>query len=601
MIRYKISNNKQIIPKLIKICVSFLLCLTMLSGNVVYATTGAETASKSSSTSESIYDRYSYKNSLISRGFPEDYAEKLAELKLAHPTWSFEPLLISEMNSAYTFDYIINKETLDPATNLVFPSEEYSAFFDTEAGRDYDSGWYSASDDAVRYFMDPRNFLNEQDIFQFEDVSYYDRNYSGGVSGVLDGTFMQSLTLENGMLLRDYLLSIGKELAVSPVHIAARMRQEQGVENTSGMISGECGDLLYYFYTNGIQYTSDGKYVNTPSDGYTRDELLSYNGYYNFFNMGASGTGLFTIYLNAMKRAATGTPEMADEWGGPSWNKMYKSVYGGAYSLKTKYIDDYQNTMYLQKFNVDPRSSRNFWGQYMQNVGAALSEGRSTYLSYKEAGILESEFTFLIPVYSGMPTSCPDPSNGNSLYSSNNGNVSYLTRSDFPYGQNRENSETRGVYSVSTDPTVRIQGWSVHTYGTEYYEISIDGGEFERINSYPRADVREKYGDIYPLSYDVNGYLYDLDTSKLSRGTHSIVIRAKNVYGSYYQVGYLELDVLRLVGDIDLDGSVTMTDFTLLLRYLSGYDVEISGNADLNLDGKINNRDLMELLYILRG
>lgn len=73
------------------------------------------------------------------------------------------------------------------------------------------------------------------------------------------------------------------------------------------------------------------------------------------------------------------------------------------------------------------------------------------------------------------------------------------------------------------------------------------------------------------------------------------------MYGSYYQVGYLELDVLRLVGDIDLDGSVTMTDFTLLLRYLSGYDVEISGNADLNLDGKINNRDLMELLYILRG
>ena len=140
----------------------------------------------------------------------------------------------------------------------VFPSEEYSAFFDTEAGRDYDSGWYSASDDAVRYFMDPRNFLNEQDIFQFEDVSYYDRNYSGGVSGVLDGTFMQSLTLENGMLLRDYLLSIGKELAVSPVHIAARMRQEQGVENTSGMISGECGDLLYYFYN--IQAT-----VNTST------------------------------------------------------------------------------------------------------------------------------------------------------------------------------------------------------------------------------------------------------------------------------------------------------------------------------------------------
>ncbi len=241
------------------------------------------------------YERESYYRELTDKGFPADYADKLTELKLAHPTWHFEPLMISGLEPKYTFDYIIKKETENPETNLVYPSEEYADFFDRAGGPIYDSGWYSASDDAVRYFIDPRNFLNERDIFQFEDLSYYDRDYGTGVDGVLDGTFMEDMTLENGMSTSEYILKVGKELSVSPVHIAARMRQEQGVENTSGMISGECGDLLYYFYRNGTYKTEDGVLVNTPSSGHTKNELLSYNGYYNFFNMGATGTGIFSI------------------------------------------------------------------------------------------------------------------------------------------------------------------------------------------------------------------------------------------------------------------------------------------------------------------
>lgn len=597
MIRYKIlnSNNQK---KILISVISLLLSAAFVIPAYAYESTpyvqGKET--------QLIYERESYRRELLDRGFPADYADKLAELMLAHPTWTFEPLFISEMDPRYSFDYIIRRETEDPETNLVFPSSEYSDFFAEESTPSYDSGWYPASEAAVRYFTDPRNFLNERDIFQFEDVSYYDRDYRGGVEGVLRGTFMEKLMLENGTELADYLLEIGRELSVSPVHIASRMRQEQGVENTSGMISGECGDLLLYFYNNGIQYTSDGKLVNTPTSGYSSDELTAYNGYYNFFNMGATGTGLFSIYLNAMKRAAAGTPEMSAKWGGASWNAMYKSVYGGVYSLKEKYVDDYQNTMYLQKFNVDPRSSRNFWGQYMQNIGAALTEGRSTYNSYRDAGILESEFVFLIPVYSGMPSSpCPDPSRGNSPYSSGDGYISYHTRSDQPYGQNRENAETRLSVDTAVTGELRIQGWSVHTYGTQYYELSVDGGAFERIKSYPRADVREKWGEKYPLSYDVNGYLAYLDTASLSRGRHTAVVRARTVYGSYYEAAYIEFETGGVRGDLDADGTLTMSDLTLLLRYLSGYEVQLHGDADLNADGKINNRDLIMLVRMLGG
>ena len=546
------------------------------------------------------YDRESYYGELIAKGFPADYAEPLSRLMTAHPNWSFEPLLVSELDGAYTFDYILKKETENPSTNLVYPSSEYSAFQDKQSGAVYDSGWYSANDAAVAYFIDPRNFLNEQDIFQFEDVRYYERDYDAGVESILSGTFMNGLNLENGKSVAENILSIGAALSVSPVHIAARIRQEQGAGGESGMISGRCGELLAYFYKNKVQ-SEGGVYVNTPSSGYSSAELRAYNGYYNFFNVGASGDGAFYIYLNAMKRAKKGTPEMAAEWGnGGAWNNMYKSIYGGAYSLKKSFVDDYQNTLYLQKFNIDPRSSRNFWGQYMQNVGAALSEGRAAYKSYKEAGILEEEFVFSIPVYSHMPErASADPSRGGSKYSPSKTPYTYVTHTDYPEMKTTENGETRAVGAYSAGEKIRVQGYSVHSYGTEHYEMSIDGGAFERISGYPRADVRDMYAAEYPESYDVNAYISYINADELSAGEHSIVIRAKTKAGSYYQAARFDITVTGARHDLDGDGKLSSADVTHLIRYLAGYGVTLHADGDINGDGRINNRDLIELIRIV--
>ncbi len=543
------------------------------------------------------YDREEYFRELTDKGFSADYAAALSELMLAHPTWSFEPLLISELNSKYTFDYILKRQTLDPSTNLVYPSKEYSAFWDKSSGAVYDSGWYSANDAAVAYFLDPRNFLNETDIFQFEDVRYYERDYGAGVDGVLSGTFMDGMYLENSMTVRDYILQVGQALSVSPVHIAARLRQEQGTLGEGGTISGRVGELLSYFYQNKIKY-ENGVYVNTPSSGYSASSLLSYNGYYNFFNVGASGDGVFYIYLNAMKRAYKGTPEMSQKWGNNgAWDSMYKSIYGGVYSLKKNYVDDFQNTLYLQKFNIDPRSSRNFWGQYMQNVGAALSEGRSAYKSYKAAGVLESEFTFLIPVFENMQASpAQDPSAGASRYSPSSQPYTYLTHMDYPAKGTVKNGETRISTDVRIGSEIRIQGYSVHTYGTQYYEISVDGGAFEKISSYPRADVREKYAEQYPQSYDVNAYLHYIDSDKLEPGVHSIVVRAKTNTGSYYQAASISVNVYGQRYDMNGDGVLDLHDVAHLMRYIYGYDVELYYNGDVDGDGAVNNVDVIELL-----
>lgn len=547
------------------------------------------------------YDREYYVEYYISKGFPSDYAQRLAELKLAHPAWSFEPLFISELNSTYTFSYIVERQTKDPQTNLVYSSEKYSAFFDKSLGASFDSGWYSASDDAVRYFLDVRNFLNERDIFQFEDLKYYQRDYRDGVSGVLFGTFMENMLLGGGVSLDDYILNIGKTLGVSPVHIAARMRQEQGVLGNSAIISGKCGDTLYSYYKSGIYRLEDGTLVAAPSGGHTKDELLSYNGYYNYFNLGASGTGLFDIYLGAMKRAKTGTKEMESVWGGASWDTPEKSIYGGVYYLKKTYIDDYQNTLYLQKFNIDPRSSRNFWGQYMQNVAAALSEGRKAYESYLQCKALESEFVFSIPVFEGMPDKISkDPSGGYSDYSSSDKMIKYHIRSDFPSGMNTTGKEVRTEMTVSVGDTVKLQGYSVHTRGGAHYEVSIDGGAFEKILSYARADVIEKYGQSFPLSKEVNGYLHHIDTRKLGSGKHTVCIRAKTLYGSYYEVAYITLNIeedkVFVEHDINGDGVLDIYDLIALIDYMRAKNTEIFCSPDINGDGKVNNRDIISLI-----
>lgn len=339
---------------------------------------------------------------LLEAGFPPSYAHKLSALRNDYPAWRFVPLNISAMSSGYTFTYVLTKETEDPETNLVSPSAAYSKYRDNSLGAIYDGGWYSASDEAVRYFLDPRNFLDDERIFMFEDISAAMQITEAEqiCASILKGTFMEKLTLSNGKSVARYLAEIGAELGISAPFLAARIRLEQGVGG-SPLSGGSCGTMLAQYYKNGVQRDERGL-VSAPSSGYTESELKSYDGLYNFFNIGASGTGLFNIYLGGMNTARKGTAEKAGEWDGASWNTDWKGIYGGALCLKNKYIDDYQNTLYLQKFNVDPRSRRNFWGQYMQNVMGAYTESGSVSAAYSAAGIKHGAFTFLIPVYSGM-------------------------------------------------------------------------------------------------------------------------------------------------------------------------------------------------------
>ncbi len=286
--------------------------------------------------------------------FPASYRPYIQALIAAHPNWTFVP-----MNTNLSWNTVIQQEMV-PARNLVpLDSMESWKMSNQILSAPY---WVQASEAIVRYYMDPRNFLNEDSVFQFEMLSFNSACHTeAGVKAILKNTFMENRTLENGLSYSQNFMQIGKTLNVSPYHLASRVRQEQGVDGSSPLISG----------------TYPG-----------------YEGYYNFYNIQASGTTYEEIIRNGLQEAKNA-----------GWTTRYAALYGGSQKVCNNYIKVGQNTLYLQKFDVDGSDGNLYWHQYMQNLLAADNEGKSVRRGYANMGVLNNPFLFRVPVYNNMTAS----------------------------------------------------------------------------------------------------------------------------------------------------------------------------------------------------
>ncbi len=289
--------------------------------------------------------------------FPGDYQSALSELKSAHPDWTFVP-----MRTGLDFDTSVSKEMGD--RSLIQNTTSNASKGWVGAACPTESGWYYATKPAVAHYMDPRNFLTETYIFQFEQLTFNASYHTeSAVQNFLNGTFMKGKLPDDGQG-RTYaraFFEIGKGRKLSPIHLASRVYQEQG-QGTSGLISG----------------TYPG-----------------YEGYYNFFNVGVNGSSTAEKIVKGLTYAKN-----------QGWNTRYKSLEGGAATIGNNYILKYQDTIYLEKFNVDKNSPYGVYNhQYMQNIQAPASESSSTKKMYANAGSLNSGFVFKIPVYDNMPGS----------------------------------------------------------------------------------------------------------------------------------------------------------------------------------------------------
>ena len=315
-----------------------------------------------------------YANSLRAKGFPESYIESLTKMHAIHPKWNFE---VSEtgvsLTDAVNGEYNPIYKNLMSTSNTTLLSTDPGAY-NNGYYTAFEPGWYAPSKDTLKYYLDPRNFLDDNSIFMFEQLSFNNSVTESDIQNMLNNSFMSGSFNYNGsnMTYARAFLEVGRETNVNPVHLAARVLQEQG-------------------YSGSLTSEMDG------GNGQT---------YYNYFNFNAYGSTTSEIVNNALSYAKSN-----------GWNNPYAAIKGGAEGISDGYINNNQDTLYYEKFNIVGESR--YWHQYMANIMAPYTESMSAYRSYFKSGLVDNSYTFKIPVYTdmGKATVIPTKSNNNNLSS----------------------------------------------------------------------------------------------------------------------------------------------------------------------------------------
>lgn len=421
--------------------------------------------------------------------------DRIKQLKSQYPNWNFK-ILYTGLDWA---DVIANEFSGHGSSpkNLIYKSYTGEWICPICGEKGYDNGsWRCSSEQAIKYMMDPRNSINASDIFQFESLG----NISSDINvlkTITNGTFLSGH--EQG------IINIANNNNVNPYYIAARLIQEQG--STGSVVTAG----------NGYQ----GEYV----------------GYYNAFNIAASGNTTAEILKNALAYAKT-----------KGWTSLDASIEGGISFLAKEYIQKGQDTLYLQKFDVVATDGL-YSHQYMQNITAAQSEGTKLKDAYTNSNLLSSSHTFVIPVYENMPKDvCSRP----------NDNGTSTTNIDFVKVNVDESLRMRNTPNGST--TV---GW-------------LYKGEI--VTRLEKATSK------------VNGTYWD--KVKKSDGTIGYAARETYENETSYKLYLVPVSILK--GDVNRDGKITSSDYVLIKNHIMGTNLlseDAKVYADYNGDGKITSSD----------
>jgi beta-N-acetylglucosaminidase len=530
---------------------------------------------------------------LDEQGFPESYKDGLRQLHAQYPNWVFKA-----MHTGYDWDYAVSQEdyiTASTAKSLVENSMP-SSWKSTEPGAyNWETGtwifkdagrWVCASTEIVEYYMDPRNFLDSTNIFQFMTQGFDSSTQTvAGVQTLLDGTFMENpVTDTDGKTLNyaEVIYELGRVNNVNPYVLATMIITEQS-RTGSDMVSGTCSYCP---------------------------------GYFNFFNVNASGSTAELVLRNGLNYAKS-----------QGWSTRYKAIIEGASFYASDYVNDGQTTLYLKRFNV--QGSNPFWHQYMTSIYGAAVEGANLSSVYS-GDIRNTALSFYIPVYENMPeTACPQPtgdgSPDNRLASlsvdgySLTPSFSVNTASYDLVVPSHVNSVTINASAVNSSATISGTG-SITLTGTLTTCVVRITSQDGRAREYTINIAREYDADIFTNNYSVNATYISgipLNTSKttfenslVANGSATVVTSSgaskdtetlctgDKVYvydtsGSIY--GTFDI-VIR--GDVSGDGKINTADMILVRNHVIGASSLIGCHtyaADSNKDGKINTADMITI------
>lgn len=500
-------------------------------------------------------------NSFKELGFPESYAINLAKLKISHPNWNFVPY---EVNA--TFDEVIDGESKYIDTNLIdsantsLRSTEDGSYINGEWKTFSGGKWYAASKQTIKYYVDPRNFLNDGHIFMFEKLNY-DANTQTeeAIISLLTGTFMAGNTFyydENNEVKE---VSYAKAFAdsasqndVSAIHLVSRVIQEQGV-NGSSLSSGDNAE---------------------------------FPGFYNYFNIHANGGTTAEVIHNGLAYAKK-----------KNWNSPYSSIIGGG-NLLNSYIKNGQNTLYLQKF--DFVGSTYYTNQYMQNIRAPYTESYSAYKTYVKNNLLDSLFTFSIPVFKeNMPVN----TSLNSEYNEDT-TLSMLNVTNC----NLMPSFTSSAYNYSCSLGSEITKVTVNATATTAENLVEGTGEIELTDTVTNIEVtvtsksgaKGIYKIVVTKTEDVK-LSPDEILSKLQINNNSGYLSGFDLGSeAYYLSDLIKANYPTSISAVSKDGKLS-TGMTLKVTNNGEADYTIVIYGDNNGDGEIDIIDLLKVQKNLLG
>ena len=559
------------------------------------------------------------KNEFIAAGFTEEYEsywDELAALKKNHPNWTFIAI-----DTQLNFNTVVKEEatgskslyqSTSSASQGYLSTEGLHYNWETDTFKVYDgSTWYAANSQTVAYYIDPRNFLSDMYIFQFETLAYVPELHTlEGVKTILEGAYIAQFA--------DYFMEAAITHKINPLYLASLSLQEVG-SNKSTAISGET-------------FTYEGK---------------TYSGVYNFYNIGAT-SGSNPVYRGLVYASKSGD---GITYGRP-WNNEQKAIIGGAEFITSGYMQYGQNTSYFKKWNVVANYQKslglkyynNYTHQYMTNVRAPSSEAVSTYRSLAELNKLDEAYIFYIPVYKDMPeeTTLPNTGNPNNRLKSisvNDKVIDGFEVSQFEYKVYVEHDVeqiTLAAQKINNNAQVSGTGVKELVVGENNLEIKVkaQNGNYQSYNIVvvraeaptsevpfpPVEDILKEAEITYNETYISNLTFTDKPAdfaNKIYAVNPNVKVEIKD--GEQEKItGYLttgntvtitsgdEIKTYSIVlyGDVSGDGQYNVLDLLKIQKHilksslLNGAYLEA---ADVNKDDKINVQDLLRIQKTILG
>lgn len=538
-----------------------------------------------------------FEENLTAQGFPESYKVLLRKLHANHPDWVF---LSDKLNVSWA-DAL--KAESKVGTSLVHSSLDDSYKYMGKNAYNWSqkayvpkdgADWVTAEPSVVAYYLEPRNFLNEEYIYLFLNQAYDERfQTKEGLNKILKGTFMEGSFPEDSYdTYADVLMDASKKAGISPYVLAATIIQEQGADGSGKSISG----------------TQKG-----------------YEGIYNYVNYGSyAADGMDAVTRGLWVASKTGS------YGRP-WNTRAKAILGGAEFYGSDYIKAGQDTLYYKKFDVI--TSTLYDHQYMTNISAAASEATKLKKAYAGAESTGAKLTFSIPIYKNMPesnaTALPTTKGANNYYlSALSVNGYNLTPTFEMYTNSYELVVDGSVESVVVNATpvsgAKVTGAGTKTLqkGTNNIEITVTAAS-GKTAKYTLTVIRQENGTVnkptapsIDSSYNVGDNITGLSPStsvssfmsniKVNNGTAKLL----NSSGSTKTSGDVATGDILVVssssgeafrktvliyGDTNGDGKVSIVDLANVQKHLLKVKSPSGIYAkafDTNKDGKITIIDL---------